>query len=71
MYVPLLVDFRILNILIVVAKSQLNSEGIYDVIVSSKMPTKILKDFCPRSLLEGRAEIWKILVGILGETMTS
>ena len=32
-------------------KGQLNSEWIYDVIVSSKMPTKNFKDFRPRSLL--------------------
>ena len=30
---------------------QLNSEWIYEVIVSPKMPTKNLKDFCPGSLL--------------------
>ena len=30
-------------------KGQLNSEWIYDVIVSPNMPTKIFKDFCPRS----------------------
>jgi hypothetical protein len=28
-------------------KGQLNSEWIYEVIVSRKMPTKIFKDFCP------------------------
>ena len=38
-------------------KGQLNSERIYDVIVSPKMPTKNYQDFCPGSLLEGRAEI--------------
>ena len=38
-------------------KGQLNSEWIYEVIVSSKMPTKNYQDFCPGSLLEGRAEI--------------
>ena len=32
-------------------KGQLNSEWIYEVIVSPKMPTKIFKDFCPGSLL--------------------
>ena len=52
-------------------KGQLNSEWIDDVIVSPKMPPKIFKYFCPESLLEGRVEIPKILVGILGETMTS
>ena len=38
-------------------KGQLNSEWIYEVIVSSKIPTKNYRDFCPGSLLEGRAEI--------------
>ena len=38
-------------------KGQLNSEWIYEVIVSSKNPTKNYRDFCPGSLLEGRAEI--------------
>ena len=32
-------------------KGQLNSELIYEFIVSPKMPTKSLKDFCPGSLL--------------------
>ena len=40
-------------------KGQLNSELIYEVIVSPKMPTKFFPDFCPGSLLDGRAEIWK------------
>ena len=43
-----------------VPKGQLNSERIYEVIVSPKMPTKNLRDFCPGSLLEGRAEILQI-----------
>ena len=43
-----------------IPKGQLNSEWIYEVIVSPKMPTKNLKDFCPGSLLEGRAEILQI-----------
>ena len=34
-----------------IPKGQLNSEWIYEVIVSPKMPTKKLKDFCPGSLL--------------------
>ena len=38
-------------------KGQLNSDWIYEVIVSPKMPTKNYEDFCPESLLEGRAEI--------------
>ena len=38
-------------------KGQLDSEWIYEVIVSSKIPTKNYRDFCPGSLLEGRAEI--------------
>ena len=40
-----------------IGKGQLNSEWIYEVIVSSKIPTKNYRDFCPGSLLEGRAEI--------------
>ena len=32
-------------------KGQLNSEWIFEVIVSPKMATKIFKDFCPGSLL--------------------
>ena len=39
------------------AKSQLTSECIYEVIISPKMPTKNYRDFCPGSLLEGRADI--------------
>ena len=35
-------------------KGQLNSEWIYEVIVSPKMPTKNYQDFCPGSLLEGK-----------------
>ena len=38
-------------------KGQLNSEWIYEVIVSPKMPTKNYRDFCSGSLLEGRTEI--------------
>ena len=34
----------------IIAKGQFNSEWIYEVIVSPKMPTKNLKDFCPGSL---------------------
>jgi hypothetical protein len=40
-----------------IAKGQLNSEWIYEVIFSPKMLTKKYQDFCPGSLLEGRAEI--------------
>ena len=36
------------------SKGQLNSEWIFEVIVSPKMPTKHFSDFCPGSLLEGR-----------------
>ena len=43
------------------AKGQLNSEWIYEVIVFPKKPTRNLKDFCPGSWLEGRAEILQIL----------
>ena len=45
-------------------KGQLNSERIYEVIVSPKMPTKNFKDFCPGSLLEGRVEILKDFGGL-------
>ena len=41
----------------ITAKGQLNSEWIYEVIVSSKIATKNYRDFCPGSLLEGSAEI--------------
>ena len=34
-----------------------NSEWIYEVIVSPKIPTKNYRDFCPGSLLEGSSEI--------------
>ena len=40
-----------------VAKGQLNSEWIYEIIVSPKTPTKNYRDFCPGSLLKIRAEI--------------
>ena len=45
------------HIMLRIGKGQLNSEWIYDVIVSSKMPTKNFKDFCPGSWLKGRAKI--------------
>jgi len=38
-------------------KGQLDSEWIYEVIVSSKIATKNYRDFCTGSLLEGRAKI--------------
>ena len=41
-------------------QGQFNSERIHEVIISPKMPTKKLKDFCPGNLLEGRAEILRI-----------
>ena len=41
-------------IMYICTKGKLNSELIYDAIISPKMPTKNLKDFCP---------------GILGETI--
>ena len=40
-----------------VPKGQLNSEWIYEVIVSPKIPTKNYRDFCPGSLLHDRAKI--------------
>ena len=41
------------------AKGQLNSEWIYEVIVSPKMATKNFPDSCHGSSLESRTEIWK------------
>ena len=38
-------------------RGQLNSEWIYDAIVFPKTPTQNFSDFCPGTLLEGRAEI--------------
>ena len=40
-----------------ICKGHLNSEWLYEVIVSPKIPTKNYQDFCPGSLLEGRAEV--------------
>ena len=53
-------------------KGQLNSEWIYEVIVSPKIPTQNYRDFCPGSL-GGRVgqKSLEFLVEILGETMTS
>ena len=42
------------------SKGQLNSEWIYEVIVSPEIPPKNYRDFCPGSLLEGRADIFVI-----------
>ena len=50
------------------AKVQLNSEWIYEVIVSPKMPTRI--SALPSNKLPGQKSE-KFLLGILGETMTS
>ena len=41
-------------------KGQLNSEWIYEVTVSPKVPTKNLNDFYLLSLLEGREQIFWI-----------
>ena len=38
---------RSMGVCYAIAKGQLNSEWIYEVIVSPKMPTKIFPDFCP------------------------
>ena len=38
---------QILSVAPAYHKGQLNSEWIYEVIVSPKMPTKNYKDFCP------------------------
>jgi hypothetical protein len=43
--------------LLAIAKGQLNSEWIHEVIVSPKIPTKNYRDFCAGSLLKGRAKI--------------
>ena len=55
------------------AKGHLNSEIIYEVIVSPKMPTKKFPDFCLEICpldREGQKS-GKNLVSILGEMMTS
>ena len=44
-----------------IIKGQLNSEWIYEVIISPKMPTENYQDFCAGSLSEGRAEVLVIL----------
>ena len=52
-------------------KGQLNSEWIYEVIVSHKMPTKILRvSALPSNKPRGQKSL-TFLAGILGETMTS
>ena len=38
-------------------KGQFNAEGIYEDIVSPEISTNNYRDFCPGSLLKGRAEI--------------
>ena len=48
---------------LVAGKGQLNSEWVYEVIVSSEIPSKNYRDFGTRSLLEGRAEISVIFLG--------
>ena len=47
-------------------KGQLNPECNHEVIFSPKMATKNFNDFCPGSLLEGRAEISVIFGWDLG-----
>ena len=47
----------IIEQVIVCTKGLFNSEWIYEVIFSSKIPTKNYKDFCPGRLLEGRAKL--------------
>ena len=59
---------KIFTVDLTLCKGQLNSEWIYEVIVYPKMPTKIFPDFCPERVGQKSG---KILVGILGETMTS
>ena len=53
------------------SKGQLNSEWIYEVIVSPKIPTKNYRDSWPGSLLEGRAEISVILEEIMTSSIHS
>ena len=50
---------------------KLSSEWIYEVIVSSKIPSKNYRDFCSGSLLEGRAKISVIFGWDFGGMMTS
>ena len=53
------------------SKGQLNSELIFEVIVSPKIPTKNYQDFCHGSLLEGRVEFLVIFGWHFEKTMTS
>ena len=55
---------------IFIYKGQLNSEWIYEVIISPKMPTKHLKDPYPLINFQGQKS-FKFFVGILVEMMTS
>ena len=59
-HVKMFFDEHVKYFSVTLDKGQLNSEGICEVIISPKMPTKNFKDFCPGSLLEGSAEIPKI-----------
>ena len=47
-----------------------NLEWIYEVIIFPQIPTKNFSDFCPTNKSPGQKSE-KLLVGILGETMTS
>ena len=51
-----------------IPKGRLNSEWIFEVIISPKIPTKNVTDFFPERVGQ-KSE--KFLVGILGETMIS
>ena len=53
----------ILRYYLLVLKGQLNSERIYEVIVSPKMPTNDFQDFCPTK----QTKIVALLGGFFGE----
>ena len=56
------------NLSLKIAKGQLISEWIYEVIVFSKLRTKNCQDFCPHYTGQ---KSWQFFVRILGDTMTS
>ena len=51
-------NYEIFTVDLALTKGQLDSEWIYEVIVSPKMPTKNYLGFYPGSLLEGKAKSW-------------
>ena len=56
-YIPSITNNLKISQTYLLTKGQLNPIWIYEVIISPKIPTKNYRDFCPGSLLEGRAEI--------------